>query len=126
MKFIAISLAALIVLTALCAMGTRTLTNITEETISLLEEVQRWEELGNRSRSMELLKTASDHWSDCSRLCGALMKHEELDCVEQEFARLLSYAKSQDDDDFRSNCAALITKLNQIQDMELPLAENIL
>ena len=76
MKFIAISLAALIVLTALCAMGTRTLTNITEQTISLLEEVQRWEELGNRSRSMELLKTAvqktvQSGWKQHRRAAGS-------------------------------------------------------
>lgn len=72
------------------------------------------------------IKLASDHWDQKRVLFGAVLKHDEMDQVTTEFARLHSYASSEDQDDFLSNCKALQSTLSHIREMEWPYLQNIL
>ena len=92
----------------------------------LLQEAVLNFEQGNTDQTVALIQHAEQHWQDHKNLFGVLLYHDEIDLVQAEFSSLSAYAAANDEPDFTSSSAALITKLQRLQEMEWPYLSNIL
>lgn len=126
MKFIIISLLLLSVMLFLCMYASSQVIQAVQTTSSLLEESIAAEENGDKEHSLQMLRAARDQWRKHETFFGTVLRHDEIDNVIEEFAKLESYASTEDQDDFRSNCAALLARLAHIGQMEKPTFENIM
>lgn len=96
------------------------------QTEALLQQAMEQQLLENREAAQEAIQSASDYWEKKEALFEILLRHDDVDCVMEEFARLCAYASTVDEDDFVSNCSALLATLRHIREMEWPLIHNIL
>lgn len=80
----------------------------------------------NEAAAIISIQQASEHWSRHEKFLDIFLRHDDVDNVIIELARLQSYAATVDDDDFLSNCSALLATLQHIRSMEWPLIHNIL
>lgn len=71
------------------------------------------------NRAMEL-------WRRHAGFYGAILQHVEIDEINGHFARLLSYAATDDRDEFLATCAELIALVDHLPDMEKAYYYNIL
>ena len=78
------------------------------------------------SSAAKQIAAALEEWKTHGRILGALLRHDEADCVESDLASLAQYADFRDALDFSAVCAGLRQKLRHIKDMECPKIENIL
>ena len=73
-----------------------------------------------------MIKKAGASWEQQQLFFGTVLRHDEIDDVTEEFTRLESYATTEDQDDFLSNCKALIARLKHVQEMEKLTLLNIM
>ena len=126
MKYITVSLALLTLMVGLCIVSSTCVIKAVDNTISLLEDAVTAEDTGKQDKTISLITKASETWRKQETFFGTVLRHDEIDDVTEEFARLKSYATTEDQDDFLSNCRALIAKLEHIKSMERPTFENIM
>lgn len=98
---------------------------VTETETFLLQAVKEQTEK-NEAAAILCIQQASEHWSRHEQFLDIFLRHDDVDCVIVELARLKSYAATVDEDDFLSNCCALLATLQHIRNMEWPLIHNIL
>lgn len=96
------------------------------QTEALLQEAIEHQLQGNKAEAQTTIRSASAYWEKHEALFEILLRHNDVDCVMEEFARLCAYAATVDEDDFVSNCSALLATLRHIREMEWPLIHNIL
>lgn len=75
--------------------------------------------------ALQAVEAASNCWDDHSGYFGTVLRHDEIDGVVGEFARLRITIRSGDNDEFLPTCAALLATLRHIREMELPYFYNI-
>lgn len=126
MKFIIISLLLLGVMLGLCLYTSSQVIDAVQNTSALLEEAITAEKSGNKELALQMVRAARDEWHNHETFFGTVLRHDEIDDITEEFARLESYASTEDQDDFRSNCAALLSSLTHIDHMERTTFENIM
>lgn len=126
MKHTVLSVSILILILAFCLLSASYTSNAVQKTSALLEEALEARREDDQAASIHLVQAASSHWKEHEAYFGTVLRHDEIDDVIGEFARLESYARSQDQDDFYSNCAALLSELEHIEQMEWPFFHNIL
>lgn len=126
MKYIVVSLFLLGLMLCLCLYSSSQVAQAVQETTQLLEKAVTAEKNGDKETSLHLVRAACDTWRSHETFFGTVLRHDEIDDVTGEFARLVSYASTQDQDDFLSNCAALLAQLEHITEMEKPSFSNIM
>ena len=126
MKYIFVSLGLSLLMTALCLYSSFCITQAVQETTYLLEAAVEAEKAGNKEDAVRIVHEAAQSWKSHEIFFGTVLRHDEIDSVIEEFARLESYASTQDQDDFLSNCHALIARLEHIKEMERPTFQNIM
>lgn len=126
MKHVCMSVSILTLILVFTIFSAHHTSNLVTRTSDLLDEAVEARRTGDLDTSLHLVQAASSHWKDHEEYFGAVLRHDEIDTVIGEFARLESYARSQDQDDFYSNCAALLSELEHIEQMEWPFFHNIL
>ena len=126
MRHIILPILLLALVLSFCLFSTLYVSSTIEETNAYLTaavEAYQKQQLEQTEQSINL---ASSLWSQRQFFFGMVLKHDEVDQVSGEFARLSAYAHSDDGDDFLSNCAALQATLRHIREMEWPSLQNIL
>lgn len=96
------------------------------KTEALLNQAVNYQQAGQDSQARILLTQAADHWRSKESALEILLRHDDVETVLMEFARLQSYAATIDEDDFLSNCYGLLAVLQHIREMEWPAVQNIL
>lgn len=125
MKIIITGLLILVLLTAACFGSACYVTGAVQDTEALLERAMSVN-IHTDTAALSLVRSATKQWNECAPVFGTLLRHDEVDDVIAEFARLEYYAKTKDHEEFLSTCAALLAKLGHIRDMEWPTLQNIL
>lgn len=126
MKHTVIACSILLALFGFSLWSATTVQTRVTETELLLQEAMEQQLQENRDAAQMAIRRASDHWEKHEALFEILLRHDDVDCVMEEFARLCAYASTVDEDDFVSNCSALLATLRHIREMEWPLLHNIL
>lgn len=126
MKYIYWSLACFLLMLALCLYSSACVMNAVQDTTQLLEAAVEAEQRGSKKDLLQNIHAAGSAWKSHELFFGTVLRHDEVDSVMEEFSRLESYAATQDQDDFLSNCNALIARLEHIRQMEKPSLQNIM
>lgn len=126
MKYIYTSIACFLAVLLLCSYSSIRVIKHVEETTQYLEEAIAAERRGDKTESLQIVQKARKSWCSHELFFGTVLRHDEVDGVIEEFARLESYASTEDQDDFLSNCKALLARLKHIQEMEKPSFQNIM
>lgn len=126
MKYYLISIVLLLVLMAACVASAFYVTSSVRETETLLQKAQLAQTIGDHASVRAYVSQASDNWKQHQNYFSIVLQHHEVDDVVTEFAHLIAYAKTDDQDDFNSNCAGLLAKLEHLRKMEWPYIYNIL
>ncbi len=126
MKHVCMSVTILTLILVFSVFSAYHTSNLVAKTSDLLDEAVEVRRTGDLDTSFHLVQAASSHWKDHEKYFGAVLRHDEIDTVIGEFARLESCARSRDQDDFYSNCAVLLSVLEHIKQMEWPFFHNIL
>lgn len=126
MKYIYISLICFFIMLALCSYSSVQVIKTVDETTQILKTAIDADQSGHKEETISIVKKASEAWKSHELFFGTVLRHDEVDEVVEEFARLESYAATEDQDDFLSNCRALIARLEHIQTMEKPTLQNIM
>ena len=126
MKFIFISIVCFLIMLLLCVYSASCVIKTGDETAQILEKAVQTENAGDDEQTLEMIKKAGASWEQHQLFFGTVLRHDEIDDVTEEFARLESYASTEDQDDFLSNCRALITRLKHVQEMEKLTLQNIM
>ncbi len=100
--------------------------NIAKETESLLKKSVSYVELGDFSSAESHCRKTLDYWMEHHGIMAAFLRHDEPDAVETGLAQLISYARTQDNDEFLAVFEEVRYHLNHIREMELPKMQNIL
>lgn len=122
MKFITVSLSLILLMLCLCIFASNQVIGAVDETKELLEKAITVD----GQTSLSAVQAASKVWKSHETFFGTVLRHDEIDDVLSDFARLESYAISRDREEFLANCAALIAQLEHIKDMERPTFQNIM
>ena len=125
MKYVLIYILLFCILISACLGSAIYVSNTIYVTETFLQNALIFQEKGNNQQAAAEVHNAAEHWKRCQSWFGMLLKHEEIDTVEGEFSSLQAYVNSKDQDDFRSNCASLLSTLQHIREMEWPYWENI-
>lgn len=96
--------------------------NEAEENLGLAYRLAEQEDTG---AALQAVEAASSCWDDHSGYFGTVLRHDEIDGVVGEFARLRITIRSGDKDEFLPTCAALLATLRHIREMEWPYFYNI-
>ena len=126
MKYTLISILLLAFLLCFCLWSAGYVSSAVSDTEGFLIEAMELERQGDQQACLTAIRRASANWDRYQTWFGTVLRHDAVDDVKAEFSRLEAYAVSQDTDDFRSNCAALLSTLEHIREMEWPYLYNIL
>lgn len=96
-----------------------------QQTELQLKQAYLLHDKGEQQAAAEYIQIAAKKWTQYEHFFGTVLQHNEIDHVNGELARLLAYVTSTDEDDFRSSCAALLSDLAHIREMERPIWSNI-
>jgi len=116
-------LAALLVFSVFSALF---ITQTIDQTEAYLDQAVHHYHSRDPDKTTFCLMQTTEYWRSRQLFFGMVLKHEDVEQVSGELARLLSYADTDDSDDFLSNCAALQETLDHIREMEWPYLQNIL
>ena len=126
MKHICVSLGIFLLILAFCLFSANFTSDRVQETSAMLKAALDARRAGDELSSLRLVRTASAHWKKHEAYFGTVLRHAEIDDILGKFARLEAFARGEDQDEFYSTCAALLTQLEHIEQMEWPFAHNIL
>lgn len=126
MRHILFPLLLLLFVISFCLFSALYVANTIDQTELCLDTAIGAYKAHNQDLTEHYLAMASSVWNGRQLFLGIIMEHEDVDEISSSFARLQSYAHTEDHDDFLSNCAALGTTLSHIREMEWPYLQNIL
>ena len=126
MKRFWLGIMILAVLFGFCLLAMRYTARCTETMQDFLLSAGQAAEREDFALAAKCIAEAQEEWETHGRILGALLRHDEADCVESDLALLSQYADFRDALDFSAVCAGLRQKLRHIKDMECPKIENIL
>ncbi|MDR0889615.1 MAG: DUF4363 family protein [Oscillospiraceae bacterium] len=126
MKFLYIGVGILVGLLIICILGGALVAQHSEEIISELSKAVEAFDSGDLDAAIAYADAAKEIWDKHSRLLSSLLSHGQLDDIEHDFSALNSFSITGAKDEFRSQCAMLLTQLQHIAKMDLPYYFNFL
>ncbi len=126
MKYIVVSLILLVLMLGLCLVASRCVVRAIEETGTLLDAAWNAAAANESEVCLQKIQAASDTWESYETFFGTVLRHDEIDNIMGEFAKLEAYALTQDRSEFLSNCASLLSQLEHIREMEEFSIQNIM
>lgn len=103
--------------------------SVDQITKSLAAEVQAaYDALGaeDSDRASEIMRTSYQNWRGHHELLGALVRHNEIDEIENLYLRAIQCAENCDSDEGRMQTRELAGMLRHLTEMEQPRIGNIL
>lgn len=125
MKHLLIGLSLVAAVMGFCLWSASYVRGAVEETARLLEAAYEAAEAEQFSQARAAVQAASDTWDRYGGYFGTVLRHDEIDGVVEEFARLQVTVQAGDQDEFLPGCAALLETLDHVRDMELPVFANL-
>ena len=126
MRYLILPSLLLVALLVFSVFSATFITETIDQTEAYLDQAVYHYHLQEPDKTTICLIQTTEYWRSRQLFFGMVLKHEDVDQVSGELARLLSYADTDDSDDFLSNCAALQATLEHIREMEWPYLQNIL
>ncbi len=77
------------------------------------------------SQTLQLSTKAKEYWDGHNKIITAILRHDDSGDVGIGLAKMVSFAKMQDQEEFYAVCAEVLEHLEHIREQELPLLENI-
>jgi hypothetical protein len=74
---------------------------------------------------LQYSEEAKKYWKSHDKILTAILRHDDSGDVGIGLAKMVSFARMQDEEEFRAVCVEVIEHLSHIQEQELPLLENI-
>lgn len=125
MKHLILSTALLAVVIGFCLWSAGYVRNAVAETANHLQMAYEAADSDDFSRANDCVRAAVAVWDRHSGYFGTVLRHDEIDGVMEEFARLQVTVLAGDRDEFLPGCAALLETLDHVRDMELPVFGNL-
>lgn len=125
MRHLIISLSLLALVTGFCVWSAGYVRSTVAETAAWLELAYQQADREDYSGAGASVQAAADNWNRHGGYYGTVLRHDEIDGVMEEFARLLVTIRAGDRDEFLPACAALMQTLDHVRDMELPIFANL-
>ena len=110
----------------ICVFSTVTVTDITDQTTFLLQEAMELYRSENYMQGYSKILTAQRTWNSQNKTLGILLYHSVIDEISADLAKLNAYALEEDWEEMFSAFAGLLSRLNQLRDMEHPTVKNVL
>ncbi len=126
MKVMITGLLILALMIGACAGSAWFVTNSVEKAEAILQRTMNIDVEQDPQAVAELVRSASAQWGSCATVFGTVLRHDQVDNVVAEFARLEYYSITRDREEYLGSCAALLAQLRHIREMELPTLKNIL
>lgn len=125
MRHIVIGVLLLLAVTGFTVISAGYVSGAVEETAQELEQAYRYAKDEQLKLARTHVNRASDCWDRHGAYFGTVLRHDEIDGVVGEFARLKVTIEAGDRDEFLPACAALLATLRHIQEMEHPYFYNL-
>ena len=125
-KYILISAVIVLLCLAFCLVSSMTVRTVCGQVIGLLERSTLCARNGDLSGAAAALRSAERIWASREAFFGVALRHEEMDQIFTGFAAMREYVHLQDLDDYLASAAEMVSSLEHLRDMELPLLHNIL
>lgn len=126
MKRIWIAVALLAAISVLCVLSASATARCVEELSRPLLQARDAARRGSYAEAADFARAAQESWQSHDDLLGALLRHDEADCVETDLAALIEYCDAEKQDEICAHCAELLRQAEHLRQMELPLLKNIL
>lgn len=108
-----------------CFVSYNRLDLLTQELAGHVLEVDALVQMENHAEADAILQETYHLWSRNQSMLGALVRHNELDDVENLFLRAMQAMESRDDNEYFLQSRELYGMLLHIPEMELPTVQNI-
>lgn len=125
MKHLWIGLSLVAAVVGFCLWSAWYVRGAVQDTSELLQEAYEAADAEDFARARDAVRAASDTWNRHGGYFGTVLRHDEIDGVVEEFARLRVTVLAGDRDEFLPGCAALLETLDHVRDMELPIFANL-
>ena len=126
MRYVIGSLALVATVVGFCLWSALYVTAAVEDTEQWLGAAYDAAHDENQTEALAAVERAAAIWKRHGDYFGTVLRHDEIDGVAGEFARLDVTVRAGDWDEFLPSCAALLETLRHIREMELPYFFNIL
>lgn len=126
MKYFYIPCAILALILSLSLLNAKAMDNYVTGWCEELNAAQEAAEGGNWAEAEHLIRSVHDVWDEKQSYFHIVSVHAELDEAEALLAKSLSFARDQDDAEFRANTAELITQLRLLSEIQEISIKNIL
>lgn len=126
MKYFYIPCAILALILSLSLLNAKAMDNYVTDWCEELNAAQEAAEGGYWAEAEHLIRSVHDVWDEKQSYLHIVSVHAELDEAEALLAKSLSFARDQDDAEFRANTAELITQLRLLSEIQEVSIKNIL
>ncbi len=110
---------------ALCLIPASVVNKHCKATKKWVEKAVSVAEQGDFVQMLQCSKEAENYWTNHDKILTAILRHDDSGNVEIGLAKMVSFAKMQDEEEFLAVCAEVLEHLKHIQEQELPLLKNI-
>lgn len=126
MKYFYIPCTILALILALSLLNAETMGIYVADWCEELAAAQEAADHGNWAEAEQRLTSVHEVWDEKQSYFHIVSVHSELDEAEALLAKSLSFAREQDDAEFRANTAELITQLHLLAEIQEISIKNIL
>ena len=126
MKYFYIPCAILALILALSLFNAETMGGYVADWCEELTAAQTAADSGDWADAEHQIRTVHEAWDEKQSYFHIVSVHAELDEAEALLAKSLSFARDQDDAEFRANTAELITQLRLLSEIQEISIKNIL
>ena len=125
MKRLLIAVLLLVLIITGCFVGYNRLDLLTQELADHILESDALLQTGDRDEAGAVLQETYHLWSDHRNMLGALVRHNELDTIQNLFLRAMQAMDNQDNNEFYLQTRELHGMLLHLPEMERPSINNI-
>jgi len=126
MKYLYFGIGLLIFCLVICTTSVLALKTRTDHTISILEQASDAASDKDYDDANDFVLEASEYWQSHRSFFGMILSNHEADEVSTDFQSLAEYTSDSTEEEFFSNCAKLITRIDNISEKEMPYLYNII
>ena len=126
MKYFYIPCAILALILALSLYNAKVMDSYVSDWCEELDAAQEAADSGNWAEAEHQIRSVHEVWDEKQSYLHIVSVHAELDEAEALLAKSLSFAREQDDAEFRANTAELITQLHLLSEIQEVSIKNIL
>lgn len=126
MKRLLIAAGLLIVVIVACILSNRSLQSNTDYLLRSLDEMQDTFESGDKEGALRLAEQFAEEFPERTRTFPFFLHHEDVTAIEETAVTLPIMLQAGDEEHFPSEIARCRLQLEKLNDLELPIPENIL